>query len=181
VRAAFSLSRALQLGLPSHVAAIEEVSEYASKVCRFAFQTQQQANMCQACRAWIHGVLESVAAGTCRLPWCTWCTWYSLIKLPARHDLPAVSAISGAAASDTLKFAPTACTHQFYQRTPEPATCAECLQEYSLETALDKMQAEWAGLCFDTLAWRATGCTILRGVDDIQQVTYGRHKQDAVP
>lgn len=30
--AAFSLSRALQLGLPAHVAAIEEVSEYASKV-----------------------------------------------------------------------------------------------------------------------------------------------------
>lgn len=32
--AAFSLSRALQLGLPAHVAAIEEVSEYASKVKR---------------------------------------------------------------------------------------------------------------------------------------------------
>lgn len=30
----FSLSRALQLGLPDHVAAIEEVSEYASKVRR---------------------------------------------------------------------------------------------------------------------------------------------------
>lgn len=39
-----------------------------------------------------------------------------------------------------------------------------------METALDKMQAEWAGLCFDTLSWRATGCTILRAVDDIQQV-----------
>lgn len=32
VCAAFSLSCALQLGLPVHVAAIEEVSEYASKV-----------------------------------------------------------------------------------------------------------------------------------------------------
>jgi hypothetical protein len=30
--AGFSLSRALQIGLPAHVAAIEEVSEYASKV-----------------------------------------------------------------------------------------------------------------------------------------------------
>jgi hypothetical protein len=44
------------------------------------------------------------------------------------------------------------------------------LQEWSLENALDKMQAEWAGLCFETLPWRATGCTILRAVDDIQQV-----------
>jgi hypothetical protein len=32
MRAAFSLSRALQLGLPAHLSAIEEVSEYASKV-----------------------------------------------------------------------------------------------------------------------------------------------------
>jgi len=30
--AGFSLSRALQLDLPAHIAAIEEVSEYASKV-----------------------------------------------------------------------------------------------------------------------------------------------------
>ncbi len=29
--AGFSLSRALQLGLPKHLAAIEEVAEYASK------------------------------------------------------------------------------------------------------------------------------------------------------
>lgn len=43
-------------------------------------------------------------------------------------------------------------------------------QEFSLENTLDKMQAEWAGLCFETTSWRATGCTILRGVDDIQQV-----------
>jgi hypothetical protein len=45
--AAFSLSRALQLGLPAHVAAIEEVSEYASKVnewlvlCRDAYACMQ--------------------------------------------------------------------------------------------------------------------------------------------
>lgn len=44
------------------------------------------------------------------------------------------------------------------------------LQENSLENALDKMQAEWGGRCFEELPWRATGCTILRGVDDIQQV-----------
>lgn len=43
-------------------------------------------------------------------------------------------------------------------------------QEYSLENTLDKMQAEWGGQCFETTAWRATGCTILRAVDDIQQV-----------
>lgn len=47
---------------------------------------------------------------------------------------------------------------------------AMLLQEFSLEHTLDKMQAEWAGVCFETLPWRATGCTILRAVDDIQQV-----------
>lgn len=31
--AGFNLSRALQLGLPSFVSSIEEISEYASKVC----------------------------------------------------------------------------------------------------------------------------------------------------
>uniref|UniRef100_A0A383V949 AAA+ ATPase domain-containing protein n=1 Tax=Tetradesmus obliquus TaxID=3088 RepID=A0A383V949_TETOB len=71
--AGFSLSRALQIGLPAHVASIEEVSEYASK-------------------------------------------------------------------------------------------------EFSLERTLDKMQADWAGVCFDSAPWRATGSSILRGVDDIQQL-----------
>ncbi|GFR44543.1 hypothetical protein Agub_g5814 [Astrephomene gubernaculifera] len=71
--AGFSLSRALQLGLPKHLAAIEEVAEYASK-------------------------------------------------------------------------------------------------EYSLERALDKMQADWAGVVFDTTPWRATGTTILRALDDVQML-----------
>ncbi|KAG2430891.1 hypothetical protein HXX76_009864 [Chlamydomonas incerta] len=71
--AGFSLSRALQLGLPKHLAAIEEVAEYASK-------------------------------------------------------------------------------------------------EYSLERALDKMQADWAGVVFETMAWRATGTTILRALDDVQML-----------
>ncbi|GLI63290.1 hypothetical protein VaNZ11_006196 [Volvox africanus] len=71
--AGFSLSRALQLGLPKHLAAIEEVAEYASK-------------------------------------------------------------------------------------------------EYSLERALDKMQADWAGVVFETTPWRSTGTTILRALDDVQML-----------
>jgi hypothetical protein len=110
VAAGFSLSRALQLGLPEHLAAIEEVSMVASKegrwVCIHMF-------MC--------GRLGVQATALC---------------VRAHRDTPLL----------------------------------RCPCHHSLEAALDKMQAQWAGLCFDTTPWRATGCSILRGVDDIQQV-----------
>lgn len=32
------------------------------------------------------------------------------------------------------------------------------------------MQSDWAGICFDSTPWRATGSSILRGIDDIQQL-----------
>jgi dynein heavy chain len=44
------------------------------------------------------------------------------------------------------------------------------VQEYSLERTLDKMQGEWVGVSFDTMAWRATGTSVLRGLDDIQML-----------
>ena len=31
-----------------------------------------------------------------------------------------------------------------------------------------RLQADWTGVAFDTLEWRATGSFILRGLDDIQ-------------
>ena len=43
-------------------------------------------------------------------------------------------------------------------------------QEFSLEKTLDKMQADWAGIHFDSMPWRSSGSSILRGVDDIQQL-----------
>ncbi|EFJ50020.1 dynein heavy chain 6 [Volvox carteri f. nagariensis] len=43
-------------------------------------------------------------------------------------------------------------------------------KEYSLERALDKMQADWAGVVFDTMPWRSTGTTILRALDDVQML-----------
>jgi len=44
------------------------------------------------------------------------------------------------------------------------------VQEYSLERTLDKMQGEWVGVSFDTMAWRNTGTSVLRGLDDIQML-----------
>eukprot|EP00899_Mesostigma_viride_P002516 jgi/Mesvir1/12265/Mv00478-RA.2 len=43
-------------------------------------------------------------------------------------------------------------------------------KEYALEKALDKMQSEWAGVKFEYVAWRNTGTTILRAMDDIQML-----------
>lgn len=44
------------------------------------------------------------------------------------------------------------------------------VQEYALERTLDKMQAEWSGVVLSAAPWRATGTTVLRGTDDIQQL-----------
>jgi hypothetical protein len=43
-------------------------------------------------------------------------------------------------------------------------------QEFALERTLDKMQAEWAGVALGAAPWRATGTSVLRGTDDIQQL-----------
>jgi dynein heavy chain len=32
------------------------------------------------------------------------------------------------------------------------------------------MQADWAGVVFETLPWRATGTCILRALDDVQML-----------
>lgn len=37
-----------------------------------------------------------------------------------------------------------------------------------MDPLLRAMQADWTGVCFDTMDWRATGTFILRGLDDIQ-------------
>lgn len=66
--------------------------------------------------------------------------------------------------------------YSLIKRPAEHACCWWLVQEYSVENALDKMLAEWAGLCFETLPWRATGCTILRAVDDIQQVNQSSYQ-----
>lgn len=39
-----------------------------------------------------------------------------------------------------------------------------------MERALDKMQAEWGGAALTAAPWRATGTSVLRGTDDIQQL-----------
>lgn len=43
-------------------------------------------------------------------------------------------------------------------------------KEYSLERALDKMQGDWSGVELESMAWRNTGTSILRALDDIQMV-----------
>ncbi len=43
-------------------------------------------------------------------------------------------------------------------------------KEYSLERTLDKMQADWSGVAFEYMAWRSTGTSILRALDDIQML-----------
>ena len=43
-------------------------------------------------------------------------------------------------------------------------------KEYAVEQSLDKMQAAWTGVKFEYGPWHATGTTVLRGVDDLQQM-----------
>ena len=43
-------------------------------------------------------------------------------------------------------------------------------KEYAVEQSLDKMQAAWTGVKFEYGSWHATGTTVLRGVDDLQQM-----------
>jgi dynein heavy chain len=53
---------------------------------------------------------------------------------------------------------------------PFPQVSEFASKEYSLERTLDKMQGEWAGVQFDTVAWRETGTCILRGLDELQML-----------
>ena len=48
--------------------------------------------------------------------------------------------------------------------------CLLTMQEHSLERTLDKMQGEWVGVSFQSMAWRSTNTSVLRGVDDIQML-----------
>lgn len=43
-------------------------------------------------------------------------------------------------------------------------------KEFGVEQSLDKMQAAWTGVKFEYGAWHATGTSILKGVDDLQQM-----------
>ena len=50
-------------------------------------------------------------------------------------------------------------THRMVE-LEEISDCAS--REHALETALDKMQADWQPLVFDLVPWRATGSYILK-------------------
>ena len=48
--------------------------------------------------------------------------------------------------------------------------CVSASKEYGLQIAMDKMEAEWKNMIFDTKEYRSTGTRILTGVDEIQQL-----------
>lgn len=43
-------------------------------------------------------------------------------------------------------------------------------KEYGVEQNLDKMQSAWTGVKFEYSIWHATGTSVIRAVDDIQQM-----------
>jgi hypothetical protein len=43
-------------------------------------------------------------------------------------------------------------------------------KEYGVEQNLDKMQSAWTGVKFEYSVWHATGTSVIRAVDDIQQM-----------
>ena len=43
-------------------------------------------------------------------------------------------------------------------------------KEFQLETAMDKMKAEWKSFCFECVPYRESGVSILSGVEDVQQM-----------
>jgi len=66
-----------------------------------------------------------------------------------------------------LLLAPLPLTSSNY---PKPKFAPAMRQEYALERSLDAMQAEWGGVVLATNPWRATGTSVLRGTDEIQQL-----------
>ena len=43
-------------------------------------------------------------------------------------------------------------------------------KEFALETAMEKMKAEWQAFCFECVPYRESGVSILSGVEDVQQM-----------
>ena len=43
-------------------------------------------------------------------------------------------------------------------------------KEFALETAMEKMKAEWEAFCFECVPYRESGVSILSGVEDVQQM-----------
>lgn len=48
--------------------------------------------------------------------------------------------------------------------------CVSASKEYGLQLAMDKMEAEWTEMIFDTKEYRTSGTRILSGIDEIQQL-----------
>lgn len=48
--------------------------------------------------------------------------------------------------------------------------CISASKEYGLQLAMEKMEAEWKNMVFDTKEYRQTGTRILTGIDEIQQL-----------
>lgn len=49
-------------------------------------------------------------------------------------------------------------------------TCVSASKEYGLQLAMEKMEAEWQNMVFETKEYRQTGTRILTAVDEIQQL-----------
>lgn len=164
--ASFSLARALQLGVPGHLAAIQEVAEAANNVGGFAGVGLLGI---MALR-----VLDSAPAthGSTRL------------NAPLQdHDPPPApphpsrARGSHAGARDGAQArrssagpGPGARPQPTLTPRNPPHTNIPHAQEYTLERSLDAMQAAWAGVKLGAAAWRATGTSTLRGTDEVQQL-----------
>jgi dynein heavy chain len=48
--------------------------------------------------------------------------------------------------------------------------CVSASKEYGLQVAMDKMEAEWTDMIFDTKEYRTSGTRVLAGTDEIQQM-----------
>jgi len=48
--------------------------------------------------------------------------------------------------------------------------CATAGKEYSLLKAMEKMESEWVEMFFDPMVYKETGTSILRGLDDVEQL-----------
>lgn len=48
--------------------------------------------------------------------------------------------------------------------------CVSASKEYGLQIAMDKMEAEWNDMIFETKEYRQTGTRILSSIDEIQML-----------